>query len=122
MRLLSRATIQGHGGTRYVEGLAGAEGSAGNGSRKEMIVAIAPASFATRSQFLYVLARDHGHRVSKKECTTRVMWLIASKLIRGRRSSEPSGIQRSPGLDLRVELAQVLNVPGVRDIVTLRKL
>jgi hypothetical protein len=34
----------------------------------------------------------------------------------------PPGIQRSPGLDLRVELAQVLNVPGVRDIVTLREL
>jgi hypothetical protein len=84
MRLLSRATIQGRGGTQYVEGLAGAEGSVRNGSRKEMIVAVAPASFATRSQFLYVSVRDHGRRVSKKECTTRAMWLIASKLIRGK--------------------------------------
>jgi hypothetical protein len=50
------------------------------------------------------------------------MWLIASKLIREKRSSEPPGIQQSPGLDLRVEPAQVLNVPGVRDILTLRKL
>jgi hypothetical protein len=30
MRLLSRATIQGHGGTRYVEELDGAEGSVRN--------------------------------------------------------------------------------------------
>jgi hypothetical protein len=84
MRLLSRATIQGRGGTRYVEGLAGAQGSVRNGSRKEMIVAVDPASFMTRSRFIVVSARDHGRRVSKKECTTRVMWLIASKLIRGR--------------------------------------
>jgi hypothetical protein len=84
MRLLSRATIQGRGGTRYVEELAGAEGSVRNGSRKEMIVAVAPASFTTRSQFIVVSARDHGRRVSKKECTTRVMSLIASTLIRGK--------------------------------------
>jgi hypothetical protein len=84
MRLLSRATIQGRGRTRYVEGLAGVEGSVRNGSRKEMIVAVAPASFMTRSRFLYVSVRDHGRRVSKKECTTRVMWLIASKLIQGK--------------------------------------
>jgi hypothetical protein len=84
MLLLSRATIQGRGVTRYVEGLAGAEGSVRNGSRKEMIVAVAPASFTTRSQFIVVSARDHGRHVSKKECTTWVMWLIASKLIRGK--------------------------------------
>jgi hypothetical protein len=84
MRLLSRATIQGRGGTRYVEELAGAEGSVRNRSRKEMIVAVAPASFTTRSRFIVVSARDHGRRVSKKECTTRVMWLIASTLIRGK--------------------------------------
>jgi hypothetical protein len=84
MRLLSRATIQGRGGTRYVEGLAGAEGSVRNGSQKEMIVAVAPASFTTRSRFIVVSARGHGRRVSKKECTTRVMWLIDSKLIQGK--------------------------------------
>jgi hypothetical protein len=72
MRLLSCATIQGRGGTRYVEELAGAEGSVRNGSQKEMIVAVAPASFTTRSRFIYMC------------CTNRVMWLIASKLIRGK--------------------------------------
>jgi hypothetical protein len=50
------------------------------------------------------------------------MRLIASKLIREKRSPEPPGIQQSPGLDLRVKLAQVLDVPGVRDILTLREL
>jgi hypothetical protein len=49
MRLLSRATIRGHGGTRYAEELAGAEGVVRNGSRREMIVAVAPASFTIRS-------------------------------------------------------------------------
>jgi hypothetical protein len=53
MRLLSRATIQGRGGTRYVEELAGAEGSVRNGSQKGMNVAVAPASFTTRSRFIY---------------------------------------------------------------------
>jgi hypothetical protein len=34
VRLLSHATIEGRGGTRYAEELAGAEGSARNGSRR----------------------------------------------------------------------------------------
>jgi hypothetical protein len=54
MRLRSRATVQGRGRTRYVEELAGAEGSVRNGSRKEMIVAVVPASVTTRSRFIYV--------------------------------------------------------------------
>jgi hypothetical protein len=54
MRLLSRATIEGRGGTQYAEELAGAEGSIRNGSRREMIVAVAPASFTTRSRFICV--------------------------------------------------------------------
>jgi hypothetical protein len=54
MRLLSRVTIQGRSGTRYVEGLVGAEGSVRNGSRKEMIMAVAPTSFTTRSRFIYI--------------------------------------------------------------------
>jgi hypothetical protein len=54
MRLLSCATIQGRSRTRYVEELAGAEGSVRNGSQKEMIVAVAPASFTTRSRFIYI--------------------------------------------------------------------
>jgi hypothetical protein len=37
-----------------------------------------------KSIYIYVSARNHGCRVSKKECTTQVMWLIASKLIRGK--------------------------------------
>jgi hypothetical protein len=39
-----------------------------------------------------------------------------------RKSSELPGNWRSPGVDLRVELAQVLNVPGVRDLATLGEL
>jgi hypothetical protein len=54
MRLLSRATIESHGKTRYAEKLAGAEGSVKNGSRREMTVAVAPASCATRSRFIYM--------------------------------------------------------------------
>jgi hypothetical protein len=57
IRLLSCATIQGRGGTRYVEELAGVEGSVRNGSPKEMIVAVAPASFTTRSGFIYMCLR-----------------------------------------------------------------
>jgi hypothetical protein len=49
VRLLSHATIEGRGGTRSAEGLAGAEGSVGNESRRGMTVAVAPASCATRS-------------------------------------------------------------------------
>jgi hypothetical protein len=29
-----------------------------------------------------MFARDTGHRGSKKACTTRVVWLMASKVIR----------------------------------------
>jgi hypothetical protein len=29
------------------------------------------------------VARDRGHRACKRKCTTRILWLIASKLIRG---------------------------------------
>jgi hypothetical protein len=54
MRLLSRATIEGRGGTRYAKELAGAEGSVKNGSRREMTVAVAPASCSTRSRFICV--------------------------------------------------------------------
>jgi hypothetical protein len=54
MQLLSRATIEGRGGTRYAEELAGAEGSVRNGSRREMTVAVAPASCATRSRFIHI--------------------------------------------------------------------
>jgi hypothetical protein len=49
VRPLSRATIEGRGRTRYAEELVGTEGSVRNGSRKEMTVAVAPASCATRS-------------------------------------------------------------------------
>jgi hypothetical protein len=41
--------------------------------------------------YIYMFARDIGHRGSKKVCTTRVAWLMASKLTRGRESSEPPG-------------------------------
>jgi hypothetical protein len=54
MRLLSRATIEGRGRTRYAEELAGAEGSVRNGSRREMTVAVAPASCTARSRFIYM--------------------------------------------------------------------
>jgi hypothetical protein len=54
VRLLSRATIEGRGGARYAEELAGAEGSARDGSRKEMTVAVAPVSCATRSRFVCI--------------------------------------------------------------------
>jgi hypothetical protein len=53
VRLLSRATIEGRGGTRYAEELAGAEGSVGNECRKGMTVAVAPASCVTRSRYIY---------------------------------------------------------------------
>jgi hypothetical protein len=49
VRLLSCVTIEGRGGARYAEELAGAEGSARDGSRKEMTVAVAPVSCMTRS-------------------------------------------------------------------------
>jgi hypothetical protein len=54
VRLLSRATIEGRGGNRYAEESAGAEGFARNGSRKEMTVAVAPASCATRSRLVCI--------------------------------------------------------------------
>jgi hypothetical protein len=54
VRLLSRATIEGRGRTRYAEELAGAESSVRNGSRKEMTVAVAPASCVTRSRFVCI--------------------------------------------------------------------
>jgi hypothetical protein len=54
VRLLSHATIEGRGGTRYAEELAGAEGSVGIESRRRMTVAVAPASCATRSRYIYV--------------------------------------------------------------------
>jgi hypothetical protein len=54
VRLLSRATIEGRGGTPCAEELAGAEGSVRNGSRKEMTVVVAPASCATRSRFVCI--------------------------------------------------------------------
>jgi hypothetical protein len=82
VRLLLRATIEGRGGTRYAEELAGAEGSVRNESRRGMTVAVAPASCATRSRYIYMFARDTGHRGSKKARTTRVVWLMASKVIR----------------------------------------
>jgi hypothetical protein len=54
VRLLSHATIEGRGGTRCAEELAGAEGSVGNESRRGMTVAVASASCATRSRYIYV--------------------------------------------------------------------
>jgi hypothetical protein len=54
VRPLSRATIEGRGGTRYAEELAGAKGSVGNKCRKGMTVAVAPASCVTRSRYIYV--------------------------------------------------------------------
>jgi hypothetical protein len=54
VRPLSRATTEGHGGTRYAEELARAEGSVGNECRKGMTVAVAPASCVTRSRYIYV--------------------------------------------------------------------
>jgi hypothetical protein len=62
------------------------------------------------------VAHDRGLRAPIKEFTTRILRHIASKL----RSSKPPGIQLSPGIFLWVELVQVLNVPGVQDILTLR--
>jgi hypothetical protein len=64
VRLLSRATIESRGGTQKV-----------------MTVAVAPASWATRSRFgcIRVCTR---HLPS---CTTRVMWLAAFRYVRGKK-------------------------------------
>jgi hypothetical protein len=93
VRLLSRATIEGRSGTRYAEELAGAEGSARNGSRKEMIVAVAPRHARQEVELcVYMLARDTCHRGSKKACTTRVMWLTASNLTWEKIFKAPGGL------------------------------
>jgi hypothetical protein len=91
MRLLSCATIQGCGGTRYAKELAEAEGSVRNGSRREMIVAVAPASFATSGRFTQVLARDRGRRAPEEECSTRILWHAASNLYRGKEIFQAPG-------------------------------
>jgi hypothetical protein len=81
VRLLSCATIEGRGGTRYAEELAGAEGSVRNKSRRGMTMAVAP-HHARQEVDIYMFARDTGPRGIKKACTTRVVWLMASKVIR----------------------------------------
>jgi hypothetical protein len=64
-------------------------------------------------------ARGHSLRMFMKEITTRILWHTASKLSEKRRPPRRLEIQLSPDIFSWVELAQVLDVPRVSDILAI---
>jgi hypothetical protein len=52
-------------------------------------------------KLIYIMfARGRGHRAPMKECTTRILWHIASKLIRGKETFQAPGDLAIPGISL----------------------
>jgi hypothetical protein len=82
MRLLSRATIQGRGGSRFVEDLNG-----GQGVRRNMKSIRYKRGRSLRiihdKESIYVnIARGRSLRMFMKEITIKILWHTASKLTR----------------------------------------
>jgi hypothetical protein len=88
-----------------------------------MNVAITFVSFTTSSQFAQVFARDRGYRAPEKECSTRILWHIASKLYRGEeifqapRDSDITGHFLMGRTCAGFERSRNLGCPDPRDIV-----
>jgi hypothetical protein len=56
-----------------------------------MNVAITFLSFTMSGRFSQVFARGRGCRAPEKECSTRILWLIASNMYRGKQIFQAPG-------------------------------
>jgi hypothetical protein len=79
MRLLSRATIQGRGGSRFVEDLNGAGGVHRNMKSIRYKRGRSLRIIHDKESIYVNTARGRSLRVFMKEITTRILWHIASK-------------------------------------------